>query len=113
MPTISLATTVAANTVSANVFAGSSFEFVAVRSIINLACTQAGAAASDITASFQIGGEAITQGANVSDRAAHPTLKDDILAMAGAEGTERLFLTYTNTTAGALLVNTLLEITPI
>lgn len=113
MPTISVATSVAANSVSANVFAGSPFEFVGARAIVNLAATQAGAAASDITAAFQIGGESVVQGGNVSDRSAHPTFREDVLAMAGAEAGERLFLTYTNTTVGAILVNTLLEITPI
>jgi len=113
MPTISGSISVAANAVSANVLAGSPFEFVAQPSIIKLANTQAGAAASDITADFQIGGESLIQGGNVSDRSAFPSFRDDLFAEAGAQAGERLFLTYANTTAGALVVQFLIDVMPI
>jgi len=113
MPTISGTVSVAANSVSANVLAGSPFEFVSQPSIIKLANTQAGAAASDITAVFQIGGESLVQAGNVSDRSAFPTFRDDLFVEAGGQAGERLFLTYANTTGGALLVHFLLDIMPI
>jgi len=113
MPTISGLTAVAANTTSANVLAGSPFEFVAQPSIVRLAMTQAGAAATDITAVFQIGGEALMQNGNVSDRAAFPTFLDDQVLEAGASPGERLFLTFSNTTGGALDVQHLVDIVPI
>lgn len=113
MPTISGTVSVAANAVSANVLAGSPFEFLAQPSLVALAVTQAGAAASDITGVFQIGGESLLQAGNVSDRAAHPTFHDDMLVEAGGQPGERLFLTFANTTAGALLVHFLLDIKPI
>jgi len=110
MPTISGSISVAANAVSANVLAGSPFEFVAQPSIIKLATTQAGAAASDITGDFQVGGESLLQGGNISDRSAFPTFRDDILVEAGAQAGERLFLTFANTTGGALVVQFLLDV---
>lgn len=113
MPIISLLTSVAANGVSGNVLAGSPFEFVNQPSIIRLAVTQAGAAASDITADFQIGGESVALQANVSDRTAFPTFLDDIFVSAGGQAGERLFLNYNNTTAGALVVQTLLDVSPL
>ena len=113
MPTISGSVSVAANSVSANVLAGSPFEFVSQPSIIKLANTQAGAAASDITCVFQIGGESLVQGGDVSDRDAFPTFRDDIFVEAGGQAGERLFLTYQNNTAGALVVSFLLDIMPI
>jgi len=113
MSTISVRTSVAANAVSANVLAGSPFEFVAAQSVVRLAVTQAGAAPDDITCNFQIGGESIVNGGNVSDRAAFPTFRDDQFAMAGANAGERLFLTFSNTTVGALNVDALIEITPL
>jgi len=113
MPTISGRVAAAANAVTENVLAGSPFEFVAAPSVINMAATQAGAAPDDVTATFQIGGEAIIQGGNVSDRAAFPTFRDDLFARAGASPGERLFLTFNNTTAGALNVDFLIEITPL
>lgn len=113
MPTISGRVAVAANAVSANVFAGSAFEFISQPSICKLAVTQAGAAPTDVTADFQIGGESLAQGANVSDRAAFPTFRDDLFVEAGGQAGERLFLTFANTTAGALNVDFLLDIMPI
>ena len=113
MPTISLSTSLAANAASGNVLAGSPFEFVSAPSIIILACTQAGAAASDVTADFQIGGESVTSQANVSNRSAFPTFLDDVFVKAGAQAGERLFLNYNNTTAGALVVQTLIDVMPL
>lgn len=113
MPTISALVSVAANATSANVLAGSPFEFISQPSIIKVACTQAGAAGSDITSDFQIGGEALMTAGNISDRAAFPTFRDDLIVEAGAQPGERLFLTFSNTTAGALVVQFLLDIMPI
>lgn len=111
MPTISVRTSVAANATSANVLAGSPFEFVAQQSVVRLAVTQAGAAPDDVTANFQIGGESIVNAGNISNRSAFPTFRDDQFAMAGAVAGERLFLSYSNTTIGALNVDTLIEVT--
>lgn len=113
MPTISGRISVAANAVSANVLAGSPFEFVGQPSLIKLACTQQGAAPTDITADMNIGGESLVQGGNVSDRAAFPTFRDDLFLEAGASQAERLFLTFANTTVAALNVDFLLDIMPI
>jgi len=113
MPTISGSISVAANATSANVLAGSPFEFVVQPSIVKVAITQAGAAGSDITGDFQVGGESLLQAGNISDRDAFPTFRDDLTIEAGAQAGERLFLTFSNTTAGALVVSFLLDIMPI
>lgn len=113
MPTISGSISVAANATSANVLAGSTFEFISQPSIVKVALTQAGAAASDITTVFQIGGESLVQGGNVSNRSAFPTFRDDLFVEAGGQPGERLFLTFANTTVGALVVQFLLDIMPI
>jgi len=113
MPLISLSTSVAANSSSGNVLAGSPFEFVAQASIIALAITQAGAAASDITADFQIGGESITSQANTPFKAPMPTFLDDTVVRAGASPGERLFLNLNNTTAGALVAQIAVEVSPL
>lgn len=110
MPTISLRTSVPANASSGNVLAGSSFEFVATDAVIILACTNPGGTPGDITADFQIGGESLTQAANVPTRNAFPTFEEDVFVKAGASGGERLFLNYNNTTAGALNVDTLIDV---
>jgi len=113
MPTISLRTSVPANAVSGNVLAGSPFEFVAKNSVIILAVTNPAGTPGDITADFQIGGESLTTQANVSTRNAFPQFNDDTFVKAGAIAGERLFLSYNNTTAGALNVDTLVDVMPI
>jgi len=113
MPTISLRTSVPLNGSSGNVLAGSPFEFVAKDSVIVLACTQPGGTPGNVTADFQIGGESLTQAANVSTRNGFPNMETDVFVKAGAVGGERLFLNYNNTTAGALNVDTLIDIVSI
>lgn len=113
MPTISLRTSVPANASSGNVLAGSPFEFVGKDAIVVAAITNPGGTPGDITADFQIGGESITQAANVSTRNGFPNMETDVLVKAGAVGGERLFLNYNNTTAGALNVDTLIDIVSI
>jgi len=114
MPTISGQVSVAANAVSANVLAGSPFEFVAQPSLIKLAVIQAGAANPDITSDFQIGGESLLQGGNIGRGGnSFPRFRDDVIVEAGAQAGERLFLTFANTTAGALIVDFLLDVMPI
>jgi len=113
MPTISLRTSVGANSSSGNVLAGSPFEFVAKSSVIILAVTQPAGTIGDITADFQIGGESLTTQANVSTRNAFPTFLEDTFVKAGAVAGERLFLNYNNTTAGALNVDTLVDVMPV
>ena len=113
MPIISIRTSVPANSVSGNVLSGSPFEFISQPSIIRLSNTQAGTSSADITADFQIGGESVASQANVSNRPAFPTFLDDTFVSAGGQSGERLFLNYNNTTAGALVVLTLLDVSPL
>jgi len=112
MPTISGRISVAANATSANVLAGSTFEFISQPSIVKLANTQAGARGA-ISATFQIGGESLLQAGLVSDRSAFPSFREDLFVEAGGQAGERLFLTYLNTTGAAVIVDFLLDIMPI
>lgn len=113
MPTISRRNSVPANASSGNVLAGSPFEFAAKDSVIIMAAIQAGGTPGEITCDFQIGGESLTVQANISTRNAFPQFNDDVFVKAGAVAGERLFLNYNNTTAGALNVDTLLDVMPI
>lgn len=113
MPTISLRTSVPLNGSSGNVLAGSPFEFVAKDSIIILAAVQPAGTPGGITADFQIGGESLAVQANISTANRFPQFNDDVFVKAGAIAGERLFLNYNNTTAGALNVDTLVDVMPI
>jgi len=113
MPTISLRTSVPANGISGNVLAGSPFEFTAKDSIIILAAVNPAGTPGNITADFQIGGESLAVQANVPTPNRFPQFNDDAFVKAGAVAGERLFLSYSNTTAGPLNVDTLLDVMPI
>lgn len=113
MPTISLRTSVPANGSSGNVLAGSPFEFAPKDSIIIMAAVQAGGTPGQITADFQIGGESLSVQANIPTANRFPQFNDDVFVKAGAVAGERLFLNYNNTTAGALNVDTLIDVMPI
>lgn len=112
MPTISGSLSIAANATSANVLAGSPFEFVSQPSIIKFSATHPGGIAA-ITGTFQIGGESVLQAGEISNRAAMPTFREDLIVEAGAQAGERLFLTFTNTTGAAIVARFLLDIMPI
>lgn len=113
MPLIADSVSVAANSSSGNVLAGSPYEFVNQDSIVTLALTQPGAAPGDITMDFQIGGESLASQSQTPFKAPFPTFLDDTLIQAGARAGERLFLNLNNTTVGALVPQWMVRIDPL
>lgn len=110
MPTISRRDSVAANARSGNVLSGELFEFVQQPSAILLLSV---AAADGIDADFTVGGTQIVSAGRVSDANRFPLAPDDVLSEIGANPGERLFLDYLNTTAGAIIVRTKVQIEPL
>jgi len=109
---ISSTVSVAANTRTNNVLAGEQFEFVPGRAA--LVTVRVSAAATGIRGDFQVGGESIITNALISNSNRYPVSPDDVLISGvGGRGGERLFLTFYNTTAGAIVVNYVIEITPL
>lgn len=107
MPTISRTDSVAANTRSGNVLAGEAFEFLSVPTLISLLCS---GSAAGLVVDFTVGNEAILAGAVIPATNRFPIRPDDAVVQHGGLPAERLFLTYLNTTAGVLTVNTLLDL---
>lgn len=107
MPTISVSTTVAANARSLNVLAGQQFEFVPAMSAITL---RASAAATGLEADFNVGGLQVLASALVSDSNRFPVAPDDVLTEIGGDAGDRLFLSYLNTTAAAIVVRSVVDI---
>ncbi len=113
MPNISRADSIAANVTSGNLLAGELFEFVPVPSIVHLLLTQA---VIGTLVFFSVGGEVEIQSGVPPIRAAaapFPVSPDDRLVTVGARAGERLFLTVQNTTGGAIIVQTLVQIVPV
>jgi len=111
MPTISSTVSVPANARSANVLAGSVFEFMPRAGVVAfLATIPTASAVGDIDASINIGGIQIADAAVVPDTGRYPVTPDDRIVAEGARPGERLFMTFLNTTASAIVVTFLVEI---
>lgn len=100
---------IAANSRSANLLAGEQFEFLPSRCLIRIRMS---ASAVGLRADFQVGGISIVVNGAVPGTNRFPVIPDDHLLEVGGNRGERLFLTVLNTTAGALTVNTVVDILP-
>jgi len=106
---ISDSISVAANSRSTNVLAGQQFEFLPARASVQL---RAASAATGIRADMNLGGEQLAVDTLVPPTNRFPIAPDDtMLTTTGVKG-ERLFLTFRNTTAGAIVVQYVVEIMP-
>lgn len=110
MPTMSDVQSVAANTRTGNILAGKAFEFAARASIVNIYIV---AAAVGMKADILIGGESIMSDEEVSGANRYPQVNTDLTARHGASPGDRLFIALRNTTGGALVVQTLVEVLPL
>jgi len=104
---ISRSDSIAANSRSANVLAGEQFEFLPKPSLVRM---RAAAAAAGIKCDLQIGSQTVISNGVVPGTNRFPVVPDDSLVEFSGGRSERLFLTYTNTTGGALVVQTVIEI---
>jgi len=106
---ISRSDSIAANSRSANLLAGETYEFLPASCLVSLRCA---ASAAGLKLDFGVGGEMQIVNGNPPPTNRYPIAPDDTLvSFAGARG-ERLTLYVTNTTAGALTLQTAVEIVP-
>ncbi len=98
LPSVSIA----ADSTSANLFAGNLFETLPTRSVLIL---RLAGAATGLLCNFFVGGVAIAQAAAVPASNRFPISPDDVIAQVGGRGGEKVFLTVQNTTAAALVLN--------
>lgn len=110
MPTMTTVTSVAANTRTANLFAGQAFEFVSQPSIIRLYATGGGAG---MNLDFLVGGESILSDTEISEGTVFPTRNQDLIAEFGGLPGDRILVTARNTTVGALTVRLLVDVLPV
>ena len=110
MSTMSDVRSVAANTRTANILAGKAFEFVARASIVNIYIV---AAAVGVNSDVLVGGESIMSDEEVSSANRFPSTESDLTVRHGGSPGDRLFIAHRNTTGGAVVVNTLVEVLPL
>jgi hypothetical protein len=104
------ALSVAANAVSANVYAGKIAEIPMRPSIVRV---RLAASAGGLNCTLLIGGRAIVNDQAVNSSNRWPILPDDLLTENACPAGARLVLTFRNTTAGALTVNHVTEVIPV
>jgi len=107
MPVMSGTVSCAADAVTANIFSGELFEFLSRNRRLSF---RLAAAATGIYATILIGGVAIATEALISDANRFPIVPDDVLIVAGGRGGARLFATLRNSTAGAIVVEWVVDI---
>lgn len=107
MPLIARSDSIAANTLSSNVLAGEEFEFVPMRSVLQLSST---GSAAGLKIFFEVGGVAVASDALIPPTNRFPIVPDDTLIQVGCRAGERLILRYLNTTGGALTAQTKINI---
>lgn len=100
---------VAANTTIDNVLAGKIYEFAPANSICTLS---AAASAVGMRVSLLIGNEVQIDDQEISGANRYPILPDDFVVRGAALRGDRIVLRLRNSTAGALNVNTALDIEP-
>src|SRR2546426_267001 len=109
MAVLSGQTSVAANSTSANVLAGSPFEFAPRRRGI-VTVYAAAAATNSINSTLSVGGQLALLDNLVSGANRSPIIPDDRLVRSGYLPGDSFLLTFRNITAGAVIVNWLVEI---
>jgi hypothetical protein len=110
MPRMSSSVSVAANSASTNVLAGLLEEFLAADSAVRAMATTT---ATGVNCSFVMGRTAIVNDQLISFANRYPIIPDDTIAEHGGRRGTRLILTFRNTTAGALTVTWVVDITPL
>lgn len=101
------ALSVAANSVSANVYAGKLYEFPPRPSIVRVRIS---AAAAGLNATLLVGGVALVADQAISSSNRWPILPDDLMIQAPVNAMARLILTLRNTTGAAITFNHVTEV---
>ena len=107
MATMTVVVSIPANSRSANLLAGKTFEFAPAPSIVNV---YAVAAAVGMNLDVLIGGENVMNDEEVSGANRFPQVNTDLTVRAGASIGDRLFIAGRNTTGAAIVLSLLVEV---
>ena len=111
MPTISISDSIPANSRSLNVLAGQQFEFMSGNTLVT---TRMSAAVVGLEADMSVAGISVLAAAVVPDSNRSPIRPEDVMmGPIGATDGSRLFLSYLNTTVGAIVVRTIVDLDPV
>ena len=105
-------TSVAANSVSANVLEGTALQYIQGTRLHNLLIAANGSA-TGLRATLIVGEQSVLDDVPISDANRYPNADQDFLFNAGAQPGDRVVLRFRNTTAGALTAQWLVKDTVI
>ncbi len=110
MPVIQKEISVAANGVEDNILNGSSFEFLRGNSIVSIGLT---GSATGLVANIQSGADIVLEESPLVVKTTMPSIPDDMYYNDVGVSGDRLVVRVRNTTAGALTVRAVVQITPL
>lgn len=110
MPIIKKEISIAANATNDNIFSGSIYEFLPWNASINLGIS---GSATGLVATVNTGSDTVQEESPVNILTTMPKIPDDMDIQDVAAAGERFVVKVRNTTAGALTVRALAQITPV
>lgn len=110
MPIIKKELSIAANATNDNIFSGSIYEFLPWNASINLGIS---GSATGLVATVNTGSDTVQEESPVNILTTMPKIPDDMDIQDVAAAGERFVVKVRNTTAGALTVRALAQITPV
>lgn len=110
MPVIQKEIVIAANAVNDNILSGSSFEFLRGSSIVSAGLT---GSATGLVANIQSGADIVLEESPLLVKTTMPIIPDDMYYNDVGVGGDRLVIRVRNTTAGALTVRAVVQVTQI
>lgn len=108
MPVIQKEISIAANAVNDNILAGSSFEFLRSNSVVSIGMV---GSATGLVANIQSGADIVLEESPLLVKATMPTIPDDMYYNDVGVAGDRLVVRVRNTTAGALTVRAIVQVT--
>lgn len=110
MPVIQKEVSLAANAVNDNVLSGSAFEFLRSNAVVSIGLT---GSATGLVANIQSGADIILEESPLIVKTTMPVIPDDFAYNDVGVAGDRLVLRVRNTTAGALTVRAIVQVTNI
>lgn len=108
MPVIQKEISIAANAVNDNILSGSSFEFLRSNSVISAGLV---GSATGLVANIQSGADIVLEESPLLVKTTMPIIPDDMYYNDVGVGGDRLVIRVRNTTAGALTVRAIVQVT--
>jgi hypothetical protein len=108
MPVIQKEVSIPANAANENILSGSAFEFLRGNAIVSIGLT---GAAAGLVANIQSGADIVLEESEIAVKTTFPIIPDDMYYNdVGVQG-DRLVIRVRNTTAGALVVRCIVQVT--